>query len=57
MVSFKHEMSLKQGAGVAIASSYAERPEIPLLLALGWYLMVLRAEESDAGAAVIAAAG
>lgn len=34
-----------------------EHPELPLLLVLGWYLMVLQQEDSSAGSAAIVAGG
>jgi hypothetical protein len=42
MVSFKNEFGLKMAARVMIRRPYAERPETPLLVALGMYLAVLR---------------
>ena len=34
-----------------------DHPELPLLLVLGWYLMVLQQEDSSAGSAAIVAGG
>ena len=41
---------------VSFASQAARRRELPLLVALGWYLILLMAEDSGAGAAAAGAA-
>jgi len=45
----------KTQALVEIESLAADLPELPLLVLLGWYLMVLRNEDAAAGAAAVSA--
>jgi len=51
MVGFKREVGLKMAARVTLRRAYADRPETPLLMALGWYLIVLRRRKRQRHAA------
>jgi hypothetical protein len=57
LVSFHNRQHLlKSGARVDLAPSAASRPDLPLLVTLGWYLLVLHAQDVAATTAVTAAA-
>lgn len=45
----------KTQAGVSVESPAHDLPETPMLILLGWYLIVLQEEDSSASAAVVAA--
>jgi len=52
MLTFKHDGVFKTEARAEHEPSSRTLPEAPLLVALGWYLMVLAAEDSAAVAAI-----
>ena len=54
LVDFEpHSSFLKQTAAVKVTPAGFQIPELSLLVLLGWYLLILRAEDDAASAAVI----
>lgn len=53
LLKFSNQGVLKHGAHVEVAPSAAGRADLPLLLAMGWYILALHIEDSAASTAVI----
>ncbi|QOY88652.1 hypothetical protein [Paludibaculum fermentans] len=55
LIKFQNQGMLKHGAHVDIEPAARERPDLPLLLTLCWYILALHQQDSAATTAVIAA--